>query len=271
MGASMTPEISVLLGTYYQRQDTTMLEQSVNSILSQSFSDFELLICDDGSSEEACALLEHFARLDKRVRLIRNGNLFTLPQKLNACLRASRGAWIARMDDDDISAPTRFACQLVYLQRHPEIAFVGCNAALRCGGQPAGKRVLPAFPTVQDFYMTQPFLHPTLLFRRQVLLAAGGYSEDRWCVLCEDYDLLLRLYAVGCRGANLQQELFTYSIPADGRGNRRMCHRINEMVTRYRRFRELGCLPLALPFVVKPVIVGLIPTVCLRKYSYGRK
>ena len=133
-----TALISVLMGVYYRRPDTALLERSVRSILTQSFGDLELLICDDGSSVEAAALLDGAARCDPRIRLIRPGGVYPLPHKLNACLRAARGAYIARMDDDDFSRPDRLEKQLAYLRAHPDIAFVGCNVELVRGGQPAG-------------------------------------------------------------------------------------------------------------------------------------
>ena len=118
--------------------------------------------------------------------------------------------------------------------------------------------------------MVQPYIHPTLLFRREALAAVGGYSEEKHCILCEDYDLLLRLYAQGYSGANLQERLFDYTVPATAKGSRRMCHRWNEAVTRYRRFRQLGVLPGALPYVVKPLAVGLLPEPILRRWKECR-
>lgn len=257
--------ISVLMGVYYRRADTALLERSVGSILGQSVEDFELLICDDGSSDQVRALLERLAREDGRIRLVRRGDLFSLPAKLNACLAQARGEWVARMDDDDWSAPERFARQLAFLEEHPEIAFVGSNVTLRRDGQPAGRRVLPAYPDVRDFYFVQPYIHPVLMFRREALEKVGGYSEDKWALLCEDYDLLLRLYAAGLRGANLQEDLLEYTIPLTAKGSRRFSHRLNEAVTRWRRFGQLGHLPRALPWVVKPLAVGLVPEWALKK------
>lgn len=260
MSNEANPRISVLMGVRYRRSDLQLLRRAVQSVLDQTCAELELLICDGGSSPDACRLLDSFAAADSRVRLLRDAHLPTdLAHKLNACLNASSGAWIARMDDDDVSHPQRFARQLAYLNAHPEVSFVGCNACLYRNGASAGRRTLPERPTVRDFYWTQPYLHPALLFRREALLAVGGYSEKASCILCEDYDLLLRLYAAGYQGANLQDCLLDYTLPAAVKGSRTMRHRWNEAVTRFYRFRELGCLPGAWPYVVKPLAVGLLP------------
>ena len=253
------PRVSVLMGVYYCREDTGLLRRSVDSILSQSMGDIELLICDDGSNKQAQTLLEGYAQQDQRVRLIRPGDKLDLASKLNACLRQARGKFIARMDDDDFSRADRFSRQVQAMEDHPEIGFIGCNVRLVCGGVCVGERRLPEQPEVRDFYMVQPFIHPALMFRREVLEAVGGYSESPRQRLCEDYDLLLRIYATGHRGMNLQEPLVDYTIPETAKGNRKMKHRWNETVTRYQRFRQLGILSRAIPYVIKPLAVGLLP------------
>lgn len=265
------PIISVLMGTYYRRTDITALQQSVRSILGQSYRNFEFLICDDGSSQEAVRFLDHIAAKDSRVVLVRPGNALSLPVKLNCCLKAAKGDYIARMDDDDRSYAERFVQQMTFLWKHPEIAFVGSNVQLVQHGEIVGQRLLPEFPTVRDFYMTQPYIHPALLFRKAPLLEIGGYSEAPSAILCEDYDLLLRLYAQNQRGANLQAFLLDYTIPDTAKGSRKMRHRWNEVVTRYHRFRELHVLWIAWPYVGKPIAVGLLPEGIVKRLKERRR
>lgn len=261
--ADGAPQISVIMGVLYRRSDVSLLRRSIQSILRQTWTDFEFLICDDGSNRQTIRLIDELAERDRRIRRIRPGNKITLPEKLNVCLKEARGCWIARMDDDDFSHPDRFEKQLAALREHPEIDFVGCNVRLRREGNIVGQRMLPEFPEIKDFLFVQPFIHPALLFRREALIAVNGYSEDRYCQLCEDYDLLLRLYAKGYTGKNLQECLLDYSLPAAAQGGRTIRHRWNEAVTRYRRFRELKLLPKAFPYVVKPLAVGLLPKALL--------
>lgn len=262
--------ISVIMGVRYTSDYLDSIKRSVMSILTQSYERFEFLICDDGSTPVACGYLDLLTQQDDRIRLIRKEGCLDLASKLNLCLRSARGEYIARMDDDDFSHPDRLEKQLTYLHQHEEIAFVGCNVNLIQGGAQVGVRKLPAFPVVEDFYFTQPYIHPALLFRRDALTAVGGYSESRRQVLCEDYDLLLRLYAKGFQGANIQEPLLDYTIPATAKGNRKMCHRWNEVVTRWYRFQELRAFPQALPYVVKPLVVGLIPGRLLSKIKSQR-
>ncbi len=257
------PLISVIMGVYYHREDITLLQRSIQSILDQSTPDFEFLICDDGSANAARIIVEQFAEKDRRIRLIRPGGKYALAEKLNACLKQARGTLIARMDDDDHARPDRFEKQTTCLMVHPEIDFLGSSVSTWNEKRMTGERVFPEYPEVKDFLFRQPFIHPSMMFRAEALLAVGGYSEDPHCVLCEDYDLLLRLYAAGYRGMNQREVLLDYT--ALETSNRKMRHRWNETVTRYRRFRELGLLPAKFLYVIKPLAVGLIPAPILTK------
>lgn len=259
------PIVSVIMGVYYKNNDLFFLKRSVESILAQSMTDLEFVICDDGSTAAVCQYLEEMKHKDSRIRIVRTGELFSLPEKLNACLSQSTGKLIARMDDDDYSHIDRFTRQISFMQQHPEVAFVGCQANLWRKGMVIDVRHFPLLPSVKDFYFSQPFLHPSLMFRREPLELVGGYSTDRYCLLCEDYDLLLRLYALGYQGANLPQVLIDYTVPLKVKGARNMRHRLNEVVTRYRRFKELKQFPYALPYVIKPILVGVLPDSILLK------
>ncbi len=253
------PAISVAMGVYYRREDAGLLRRSVESVLDQTFADFELLICDDGSTAEARDALDGYAARDGRIRLLRPGGKYSLPAKLNECLRRARGRYIARMDDDDWSHPERFAKQYAALEQERNVSLVGCCVNLCRGGACVGVRELPEYPQVRDFYFTSPFVHPALMLRREALEAIGGYCEEEYCSLCEDYDMLMRLYARGCRGKNLRERLLDYTLPPPGKRNRTVRDRLHEAQMRGRRFRELGVLREAWPYVAKPVALAFVP------------
>jgi len=222
------------------------------------------LICDDGSNVQSRTLLDEYSRADRRIKLVRGVEKTDLASKLNACIKQAQGEFIARMDDDDYSHSDRLEKQLAFLKSKPDVAFVGSNVEQVRGNERVEKRLLPEKPTVNDFLFTQPYVHPALVFRREALLAIGGYSESPAQLLCEDYDLLLRLYEQGFEGANIQECLLEYSLPETVKGSRKMSHRRNEVKTRYYHFKKLGLLPRAWPYVIKPIAVGLLPEFVLR-------
>lgn len=266
------PLISICMGVRYQKNNLALLERSIRSIQAQTYSNWEFLICERDSTPAAKRRLSSFAQEDSRIQLIDGTGTTGLAGQLNRCLEEAKGDWVARMDDDDFSHPQRLAVQMEYLLQNPQVAFVGCVARLEREDLPVGTRQLPAKPTVRDFLFVQPFLHPTLLFRREALNVVGNYCEESRCLGCEDYDLLLRLYETGLVGENIQDPLFTYTLPPKGSKKRTMALRWNEVKTRYIRFRTLGLLPGALPYIIKPVIVGMVPGPILDFLkSWGKK
>lgn len=260
--------ISVLMGVLCSRDRIEGMENAVRSILNQTYRDIELLICDNGSCQEVQVLLDTLAASDQRIHLHRPSNVNTLQKKLNACLSVAKGEFIARMDDDDFSYPTRFEEQFSFLDQHPEIDFVGCNIMQVDKNGFAGVRNLPMYPTIEDFKFVSPYIHSALLFRCDTLSLVGGYSESKWQECCEDYDLLLKIYEQGRSGANLQQVLLEYSIVNSQHQRKPYHYRVNEAITRYSHFRILKKLPAWWPYVVKPLAVGLLPLtvlVCLKE------
>lgn len=261
--------ISVIMGVLCSSDRLTLLKRAVKSILEQTYSDFELIICGYGSSYDVIAYLNEAALSDCRIRIVNECRL-TLPEKLNCCLKYANGTYIARMDDDDFSMPYRFEKQIEFLNSHKEIAFVGSSAAVVCSGEKLGTYSFPEYPQANDFLFSQPFIHPTLMFRREAMTAVGGYSQDKRCILCEDYDILMRMYAAGLKGANIREELLEYTVSKGLNSKRKLKHRINECVIRFRRFRDNGLLAGHLVYVIKPIAVWLIPECLLGKIKKRR-
>lgn len=254
------PKISVIMSIYNQR-NSEYLEQAVMSILNQSFRDFEFIICDDGSDPAVCMQLEKYERWDHRITLIHSPENCGLAYSLNTCIHIARGKYLARMDDDDICDPERLAVEYEYMEEHPEIAYVGCNARLIDSGGVWGHRVMPEFPTERSFLRYSPFIHPSVMIRRSIFdnQEAYRFSRDTW--RCEDYELFMRLLRLGYRGANIQRELFSYREDSNSYRKRKFRYRMDEMKLRYRNFRELGILfPTGWLYVVRPLAAAVVPS-----------
>lgn len=257
--------ISVIMGVYNPR-NKEIFNKAIQSVLNQSYEDIEVIICDDGSNAETRNFLNEALLKDPRIVLIHNDKNSGLAYSLNHCLAVAKGEYIARMDDDDISDTQRFEEELRFLEAHPEIGWVGCNADLIDGeGNIWGKCTMTEYPTKDDLLFNSPFIHPTVLFRRNVLEDANGYAVSRHTRRTEDYDLWMRLYAMGHRGANLQKRLFQYREDEFAYTKRKYTYRIDEAIVRYHGFSRLKLFPKAWLYVVKPLLVGLIPGVVLRK------
>jgi glycosyltransferase involved in cell wall biosynthesis len=203
----MTPCISVIMSVYNAERH---LSDAIRSILDQTFTDFEFLIVDDGSRDNSGAIMDTFAANDPRIRVIRQENR-GLIASLNRMLDEALAPLIARMDADDISLPTRFERQIAFLSQHADHGVVGTNTheldedgtVFECSDlHPLDHS---SIATAMEY--RSPICHPSVLMRREVIMAAGGYRSPY--VHCEDYDLWLRLLD-RTRLANLPDRLLLY-------------------------------------------------------------
>lgn len=197
-------KISIILAVHNGEK---FIQESVESILSQTFTDFEFLVINDASSDRTADILCGFS--DRRIRVITNGTNLGLTKCLNLGLGEAKGEYIARMDADDVAYPERLDKQLKFMEASPEIALVGSAVdIINKQGEITGKKDRLADSLSIKYYsvfIDNPFIHSTLFFRKQAILEAGGYNESfRYA---QDYDLASRLLKQGLSLANLPDRL----------------------------------------------------------------
>lgn len=204
------PRISILLPV---RNEERLLPAALASLSRQTLTDWELVAVDDGSSDATAAILAAAAAGDARVRVLRQP-AHGLVAALNSGLAACRAPLVARMDGDDICHPQRLQRQAAFLADHPAVTLVACG--VRQVPRPTVTDGMLAYERWQnslldhdaigrDLFVESPFVHPSVTFRRDAVLALGGYRESGWA---EDYDLWLRLAQAGARFARLAEVLF---------------------------------------------------------------
>ena len=186
------PRISVAMSVY---NNAPYLALAIESILAQTFGDFEFLIVNDGSTDGSGEIIDRYARDDARIRPLHQENR-GLIASLNRMLEESRAPIIARMDGDDIALPTRFERQISYLDSNPGCGVVGTWATCIDETGAVRQEICPDHPTTHEAFLgkleTGPLLcHPSVMMRRQIVRGAGGYHAAYRH--CEDYDLWLRL------------------------------------------------------------------------------
>lgn len=241
----------------YNPRNEAYLLQAVLSIVNQTFQDWEMILYDDGSKEPYRTMIADMAAIDSRIRYLRGETNMGLARALNYCWPMAEGKYIARMDADDISKPDRLRKMYEFLENHPEYDWVGCNTELINETEVWGLREMPQIPEKEDFLNYSPYIHPSVVFRKQVLAEHGGYKPSG---RGEDYELFMRLHALGRRGYNLQEILFQYREDTDTYRHRKYKYQIEEVGIRKTGFRQLGILNRnTWSYMIKPLIVGLIP------------
>jgi glycosyltransferase involved in cell wall biosynthesis len=202
-------KLSVILPVYNAEK---YIDEAIESVLKQTYSDFELLLLNDGSTDDSLAKIKSYAAKDTRCKVYSWPNQ-GLIKTLNAGVELSIGEIVMRMDADDVCHPNRFMRQVEYLQAHPECVAVGTQVSLI---DPEGRPIKNLYnPVSHDDIdaanitasLGAAMVHPTLAMRRNTLIDVGCYKEDY--IHAEDIDLFLRLAEVG-KLTNLDEYLLQY-------------------------------------------------------------
>ena len=242
------------------------LAESINSIEKQTYKNWELIICDDGSKDGTLDIAKEFAKKNGRIMLLENNHNIGLAQTLNRCLEHSIGDYIMRHDGDDIMVENRIERQVSYMNTH------GCDA---CGSGAYlfdlngvwGTRQLESNPNKNTMILGAPFIHPTVIIKHEKLLEVGGYSDNEVTrQRLEDYDLWLKFYEKDSILENIQEPLIYFREDKSSYSRKSNKFRLTETKARLN-----ACSRLKIPYhkrilAFKPLLVLLIPKKSLRKY-----
>ncbi len=259
-----TPKVSIIMGIY---NCATTLPECIDSVISQTFTNWEFIICDDGSTDGTYLIAKEYSILDSRIKLFRNGKNEGLASSLNICLKHATGEYTARMDGDDRSKPDRLLKEVSFLEDHPEFSIV--SSGMDCFDENGlWGRVVPRkeFPTPVDLSRGTPFCHAPCVVRREVMMEVNGYNAKSYRI--EDYDLWVRLYALGHRGKNIMESLYDFRDDKGAVARRDWRNRIFEAKIIFDACRKLNLSWQNYIFSLRPLLVGLLPKFI---YSYLRK
>jgi len=216
-----SPAISVVMSVF---NGEAFLRESIDSILRQTFTDFEFVILDDGSNDSTPKILSDFAKRDSRVRVFPQKNKGRA-ESLNRGIDLVRSPLIARMDADDISLSHRLKEQYEFMNGHPEVGLLGSGVEfITPGGKRFGFSLLPPLDDAElrnRMRYANQFYHPTVIMREEVVVAAGKYRK----ALCDadDFDLFLRM-AERTKLASLSRPVLLYRVHAGQASIRSMSH-----------------------------------------------
>lgn len=257
----MKPKISILMGIY---NCSNTLEEAVNCILSQTLTDWELIMCDDGSVDDTYIIAQKLMKKDCRIVLIKNESNIGLAPTLNHCLEYAQGEYIARMDADDICSKFRLEKEYNFLQDNPSFSFISCN--MNCYDEKGifRKVYYKEKPVLKDFINRTQFCHAGSMIKKDALLAVNGYDLSPNVERVEDYDLWLRLYEKGYKGYNIQEFLYSMRDDRNATKRRKFKYRINETRIRKRAYNLSGCSIIYYYKIFVPIIKGFVPTYVYR-------
>lgn len=266
----MDKKISVIMATYNCEKT---VRKSIDSILAQTYTNWVMIICDDGSTDNTLQILNSYKEKypDKFV-ILQNEENKQLPYSLNHCLKYVETDLVARMDGDDWSTPDRFEKQLAFLESHPDIDLVGTGVGVWDGTKQIASIIKTPEPTKETMLRSNAFSHATIMTYKRVYDALEGYSLDPTVLRVEDVDLWCRFLAAGYRGYNLPDELY-FILEDDAAVKRRSFRaRLNSAKTRSRGYRLMGFKGLTCykPYLI--VLRAFIPMGIYKKlHAYSLK
>ena len=252
----MKPKISVIMSIY---NGMPYLEQAVESVLNQTYKNFEFIIVDDASADDTLKYLKSLK--DRRIKLIRNKKNLGLAVSLNIALRQARGDFVARMDADDISLSMRFEEQINFLQKHPTIGICGSFVnVIDETDKIIGKIKKPTSDKEikKELFWLTPLLHPTWFAKKKIFDKLQGYDK-KWDYV-EDFEFLIR--AKDFQMANIPKHLLLFRSQKERRSQKTIekIYR-NSLKLRQKIFREQKLGFNYLPILIRSYIsTYLFPT-----------
>lgn len=249
--------LSVIMGIY---DCAETLGEAINSIVNQTFTDWELIMCDDGSQDNTFDVaLAYKDKYPEKIVVLRNERNIGLNATLNKCLAVAKGEFIARMDGDDVCDPNRFAEELAVFENEPDISIVSTDMSYFDEFGIWGKSSSPEYPKSIDFLYGTPFCHAPSMVRKKAFDAVGGYSVAKKLLRVEDYHLWMKMYKAGYKGKNIGKILYSMRDDRNAYGRRKFKYRLNSAYVICLAVRELKLPVWGYVKALRPIIVGLLP------------
>ena len=249
--------VSVLMGVYNCEK---YLQQALDSLYAQTYRDFKIIMCDDGSADGTYEIAARNAASHDNIVLLRNDRNLGLNTTLNRCLEYADTELCARMDGDDISLPERFEKEVAFLDAHQQYAIVsapmqyfddgGVFRTGKGGGEPQPK----------DFPKGTPFCHAPCMVRTEAYKAVGGYSVSDKLLRVEDYHLWIKMYDKGYKGYMLDEPLYMMRDDRGAAHRRSLKARVNEARVKAMSIRAFGLPMWNYLYCIKPIILGMMPS-----------
>ena len=249
--------ISVIMGIY---NCESTLGEAIDCILDQTYSNWEMIMCDDGSTDNTYEIAKKYAdEYPDKIILIKNEKNMGLNVTLNNCLNNAHGEFIARMDGDDLCSRDRFEKEISVLNNNSEFAIVSCDMEYFDSDGVFGRCHSKKCPKAKDFVHGTPFCHAPCMVKKEAYDAVGGYSVDKRLLRVEDYHLWIKMYEKGYKGYNIDEALYSMRDDRNAVKRRKFKYRLNEAYVKFLAIKRLKLSKKYLIFVLRPIIVGMLP------------
>lgn len=251
-----TRTISVAMAIY---NCAPTLREAIDSIVNQTYKDWELILCDDCSTDNTLDIAKEYETKYDNILVLKNERNIGLPASLNHCIEYAQGAFIARMDGDDISLPERFEKEIAVLESHPEYAIVSCAMINFDENGDWGIQRKPEHPVKTDFVFDSPVCHAPCIMRKDALADVGNYTVRKDLRRGQDYYLWHKFYCKGYQAYNIQEPYYKMRDDKNAVARRKLKSRIHGLKIQLEVTRNLKLPIWYYPFALRGILVGLLP------------
>lgn len=250
----MNIKVSVIMSEYNTEEE--ILEQSIKSILEQTFKNFEFIIVNDGDSNNLKNIVNKLN--DERITLIENKKNIGLPKSLNKAIDKSKGKYLIRMDSDDISHPKRIEKLVNFIESNPHFSVVGSSINLLTESDEKIEKISSGEITKHDLMNKRAPVHPSVIMKTEDIRNIGGYKTDN-VSRCEDFvlwsELLLNQYKIFI----IEDILLDYRVTINDYKKRKFSTRKDEIKNRFKYYSLMGASPMQYLSIFKSIIASLVP------------
>lgn len=239
--------------------ESTLVE-AIESIRAQTYTNWELIMCDDGSTDSSFEIARQYSEeAPEKYIVLSNKKNMGLNATLNKCLKRAKGIYIARMDGDDLCAPDRLEKELIFLEENPQYDIVSTRMLYFDENGVFGTSKGINEPDLKSIAKGTPHCHAPCMVRKSAYDLVGGYTEDKKLLRMEDYHLWIKMYSQGCRGYNLPEALYMMRDDRNATNRRKFKYRINEAYVHYLAVKMLNLPKFNYIYMFRPIFVGLLP------------
>ncbi len=255
------PKLSIIMGVFNAEYT---IKTCVQSLIDQSFDDWEFIICDDGSTDNTLKILEELSHGETRIKILKNSRNLGLAFCLNKCINISTGDYLVRQDADDFSAKNRLEELRSEIDKNPDASVIGTSAYLIDNNKIWGQWNPPFNSEKKDWLKGPQIIHPTVIMRKKDIVEIGLYNSKALRV--EDFELWIRYLEKKKKLISIQKPLYFYQLGREDYKKRKFKYRFNEFICSLKALKKLSLPFFYFPIAFKPLLIGLIPNFLMFKY-----
>lgn len=268
MDLKMNKKISVIMGIY---NCASTLKEALDCILNQSYNNWEVILCDDFSTDNTLRIAEEYRkRYPQKFILLKNEKNYGLNYTLNKCLEHASGEYIARMDGDDLCDKDRFFKEVEILENNLDISIISTDMFFFDENGIWGRTHKEKIPIKKSFLKTSPFCHAACMVRKEAYKSVNGYTIDKKLLRVEDYHLWIKMYEKGYKGMNIQECLYSMRDDRKAQQRRKFKYRLNEAYVKWYAIKKLNLGIINIIYCLIPIIKGITPPFVYRIFHRKR-